>query len=161
MPAGMIRLLILDCDGVLTDGGLYYGPDGEEWKRFDVRDGLGIRMLIEAGVRVALVSGRGNAALERRAADLGIAPVHIGVRDKQAAIAAIQTDAGIGPDETAAMGDDLPDLGLFAQAALKIAPADAEAEILAAADHVTARGGGHGAVRDAARFILAMNADGE
>lgn len=153
----MIRLLVLDCDGVLTDGGLFYGPDGEVLKRFDVRDGLGIRLLVDAGVQVAIVSGRGNAALARRAADLGIAPVHAHVRDKGEAIRAIQAETGITAGETAAMGDDLPDLAMFEHAALTIAPADAEQEVIAAAHHVTPRGGGHGAVRDAARHILVLN----
>lgn len=153
----MIRLLVLDVDGVLTDGGLYYGPDGERLKRFDVHDGLGIKLLQAAGVTVALVSGRESPALRRRATDLGIEQVHLGAADKGPAIEAIQHALAIGVAETAAMGDDLPDLAMFERAALKLAPADAEPELRAAADHVAPRGGGRGAVRDAARYILMLN----
>lgn len=149
---------MLDVDGVLTDGGLFYGPDGEVLKRFDVKDGLGIRLLIAAGVEVAIVSGRDDAALAHRAAELGIAELHMGVADKGRAIRDIQARRGIPPEATAAMADDLPDLPLFAHAALRIAPADAEAEVLTEAHHVTPRPGGHSAVRDAARLILARNA---
>ena len=153
----MIRLLVLDVDGVLTDGGLFFGPDGEQLKRFNVRDGLGIKLLQQAGVTVAIISGRSCAALDRRAADLGIAELHGGVGDKRAVLADLQARLAITPAETAAMGDDLPDLALFAGAALRIAPADAESELIAAADLVTARAGGHGAVRDAAIHILNLN----
>lgn len=153
----MIRLLVLDVDGVLTDRGLYYGPAGEALKRFDVRDGLGIRLLQKAGVTVAIISGRGSEALAARARDLDIAELHMAVGDKGEVLARLATRLGLGRAEMAAMGDDLPDLPLFAGVGLRIAPADAEPEILAAADHVTARPGGHGAVRDAAHHILAVN----
>jgi len=153
----MIRLLVLDVDGVLTDGGLYYGPAGEALKRFDVRDGLGIRMLQKAGVTVAIISGRGSEALAARAADLDIAELHMAVGEKGEVLAGIAHRLGLAREEIAAMGDDLPDLPLFAAAGLRIAPADAEPELIAAADHVTTRSGGHGAVRDAAHHILALN----
>ncbi|PZU10330.1 HAD family hydrolase [Sphingomonas sp.] len=153
----MIRLLALDVDGVLTDGGLHYGPGGEEMKRFNVRDGLGIKLLQQAGIVVAIVSGRSSAALAARAGELGIAELHAGVGDKAAILAGLQERLGIAPAETAAMGDDLPDLALFSAAGLRIAPADAEPELIAAADFVTPRAGGHGAVRDAAIHILSLN----
>lgn len=153
----MIRLLVLDVDGVLTDGGLYYGSGGEQLKRFNVRDGLGIRLLQQVDVIVAIVSGRSSAALSARASELGITELHAGVGDKAAIVTALQARLGVTPAETASMGDDLPDLALFAHAALRIAPADAEPAVIAAADFVTARAGGHGAVRDAAHHILARN----
>jgi YrbI family 3-deoxy-D-manno-octulosonate 8-phosphate phosphatase len=153
----MIRLLVLDVDGVLTDGGLFYGADGEQLKRFNVRDGLGIKLLQQAGVTVAIVSGRFSPALARRAAELGITELHGGIGDKAIVLADLQSRLGVPPAETAAMGDDLPDLALFSGAALCIAPADAEPEVIAAAQFVTARMGGHGAVRDAAVHILARN----
>lgn len=159
MVTAMIRLLVLDVDGVLTDGGLFYGPDGEQLKRFNVRDGLGIKLLQQAGVAVAIVSGRASPALARRAAELGIDELHAGVGDKAIILSTLQAKLGTTPAETAAMGDDLPDLALFAGAGLRIAPADAELELLAAADFVTPRAGGHGAVRDAATYILARNGD--
>ncbi|WP_174273823.1 KdsC family phosphatase [Sphingomonas bacterium] len=153
----MIRLLLLDVDGVLTDGGLYYNADGEVLKRFNVRDGLGIKQLTAAGVAVAIISGRDSPVLRRRASELGIQHVHAGIADKAHAAATLQSTLGIPHSDTAAMGDDLPDLPLFNVAALRIAPADAEPEILALVDFVTPRPGGHGAVRDAARHILALN----
>lgn len=153
----MIRLLLLDVDGVLTDGGLFYGADGEQLKRFNVRDGLGIKQLMASGVAVAIVSSRDSLALRRRAADLGITHLHAGVAHKASTATALQHDLDISHAETAAIGDDLPDLPLFEAAALRIAPADAEPEILALADFVTPRPGGHGAVRDATRHILALN----
>jgi 3-deoxy-D-manno-octulosonate 8-phosphate phosphatase (KDO 8-P phosphatase) len=155
----MIHLLVLDVDGVLTDGGLFYGPDGEQLKRFNVRDGLGIKLLQQAGVTVAIISGRSCAALDRRAADLGIVELQSGVGDKSVVLADLQARLGVPPAQTAAMGDDLPDLALFAGAALRIAPADAEPELIAAADIVTSRNGGQGAVRDAARHILTLNGE--
>jgi 3-deoxy-D-manno-octulosonate 8-phosphate phosphatase (KDO 8-P phosphatase) len=122
-----------------------------------VRDGLGIKLLQQAGVTVAIVSGRSSPALARRAAELGITELHGGVGDKAQVLADLQSRLAIFQAETAAMGDDLPDLALFSGAGLCIAPADAEPELIAAAHFVTARSGGHGAVRDAAVHILARN----
>lgn len=155
----MIRLFVTDVDGVLTDGRLDYGVSGEDRKTFDVKDGQGIVMLMQRGVTIAFVSGRRTHALELRAAELGVERVHQRVVDKAEIVSAIQKELGIGPDETAAMGDDLPDLAMFALASLTFAPADAESEVQNAATVVTGRSGGRGAFRDAARHVLSLNAD--
>jgi 3-deoxy-D-manno-octulosonate 8-phosphate phosphatase (KDO 8-P phosphatase) len=155
----MIRLFVTDVDGVLTDGRMDYGVTGEDRKTFDVKDGQGIVMLMQRGVTVAFVSGRRSHALELRAAELGVERVHQRIVDKADTVSAIQKELGIGPAETAAMGDDLPDLAMFTLASLTFAPADAEAEVQEAATIVTRRDGGRGAFRDAARHVLQHNAD--
>lgn len=155
----MIRLFVTDVDGVLTDGSLDYGVSGEDRKTFDVKDGQGVVMLRQRGVEVAFVTGRGGHALRARAEELGVVRVHERVRDKAQIVADIQKELGIGPDQTAAMGDDVPDLAMFSLAGITFAPADAEHEVQEAATIVTRRGGGRGAFRDAARHVLSMNAD--
>ncbi len=147
-------LLLCDVDGVLTDGTLWYGPDGEELKRFDVKDGLGLKRLMRAGIEVAIVSGRRCRALETRLLELGVRHVHLGVSDKASVVRGIQKELGIGRDQTAAVGDDLPDLDMFALAALRVAPADAVREVRDAADIVLDSPGGRGAVRELAERIL-------
>lgn len=155
----MIRLFVTDVDGVLTDGRLDYGVSCEDRKTFDVKDGQGIVMLMQRGVTVAFVTGRGSHALTARAAELGVERVHQKVRDKAEVVSAMQSELGITPAETAAMGDDLPDLAMFGLASLTFAPADAEIEVQEAATVVTRRDGGRGAFRDAARHVLQHNAD--
>lgn len=151
-----VRALVLDMDGVFTDGGLYLGSDGAEMRRFDTRDGLGVKMLLEAGYRVALVSGRSSAVVAQRMAELGVAPVHQGVADKGACFDQTLAQLGIVAAQTAAVGDDLPDLPMLARAAVAIAPADAVAPVRAAAHWVTVARGGHGAVREIADALLAV-----
>ena len=150
-----VELLLLDVDGVLTDGGVTLGPDGEERKTFNIRDGLGLRLWQQAGCRVGLVTGRASRALERRAAELGIACVRQGVTDKAAATAAILAECGLDATQAAFMGDDLPDLAAMAACGVAIAPADACREVRAAAALVTALAGGRGAVREAIERMLA------
>jgi 3-deoxy-D-manno-octulosonate 8-phosphate phosphatase (KDO 8-P phosphatase) len=155
-PAGArhIRLLVLDVDGVLTDGGLVYGPRGEDSKRFCVHDGLAMVQAERAGLRLAVVSARASAAVTRRMAELGVAEVHQGVRDKAAALDAIAGRLGLGRAEVAAMGDDLPDLPMLRASGLPLAPANAVAEIRRAARWVSRRPGGEGAVREAIEMLL-------
>lgn len=155
----MIRLFVTDVDGVLTDGRLDYGVSGEDHKSFDAKDGLGILMLMQRGVQVAFVTERRSHAVDVRAAELGVERLHQGVRDKGEIVSSIQKELGIGPAETATMGDDLPDLPMFRLASLSFAPADAESEVRDSATIVTERGGGRGAFRDAARRVLQHNAD--
>lgn len=155
----MIRLFVTDVDGVLTDGSLDYGVSGEDRKTFDVKDGQGIVSLMKHGVVVAFVTGRGGHALEARARELGVERLHQRVRDKAEVVAAIQKELGVSPAETAAMGDDVPDLAMFALAGLTFAPADAEFELAERANVVTRRPGGRGAFRDAANHVMALNAD--
>jgi 3-deoxy-D-manno-octulosonate 8-phosphate phosphatase (KDO 8-P phosphatase) len=157
--ARAVRLLILDVDGVLTDGSLYFTARGEEMKRFDVRDGHGMRMLSEAGVRIAIVSGRSSEAVARRAEGLGITEVLQGIDDKLAACQALAGRCGLGLENCAALGDDLPDLPLLRRAVLAASVPGAPAPVRAAAHYVTEREGGHGAVREVCEFIL--NAQGK
>lgn len=150
-----VRLVVLDVDGVLTDGRLYYGPDGEYLKSFSVRDGLGLRLLERAGFSVALLSGRSSPALAARARDLGLKLVVMGSGDKSADLDRIQAEAGgCSDDETAVMGDDLPDLPMLRRAAVSACPADAAPEVVAACDVVCRVEGGDGAVREFAELLL-------
>lgn len=155
-PAGAarIRLLVLDVDGVLTDGELVYGPSGEETKRFHVRDGLAMQVARQAGIEIAIVSGRASAAVTRRMSELGIVEVHQGVADKAAELRAMLARLAIRPHETAAMGDDLPDLPLMKMAGLALAPSDAAPETRRAAAWVSRAPGGRGAVREAVEMLL-------
>jgi 3-deoxy-D-manno-octulosonate 8-phosphate phosphatase (KDO 8-P phosphatase) len=156
--ARRIRLLILDVDGVLTDGGLVYGPTGEELKIFHVRDGHAIGVAQAAGLTVSVVSGRSSAAVARRMADLGVTEVHQGVSDKLALLATLCARHGIGADAAAFMGDDLPDLPLLGAVGLALAPADAVADVRRAAHWISRRGGGGGAVREAIEWLLRARA---
>lgn len=153
-----IRLLVLDVDGTLTDGSILIGPDGQEWKRFCVRDGLGIMMWKRAGGMVAIITGRRSEALTHRARELGIDHVHQSASDKVRALDAVLAATGCTPQESAAIGDDLPDLALFRKVAFGMCPADAAPEVRAAARHVMRSPGGHGAVREAIEILL--RADG-
>ena len=149
-----IQLLGLDVDGVLTDGRLLFTDSGEAGKQFHVRDGEGLRRLQEAGVRVALVSGRHSRALEHRARELGITEVLQGVANKGAVWAALQLRLGITPRHCAYMGDDLPDLPCLRQAVLPACPQDAVDEVRAEALFVSRFDGGQGAVRDLCDLLL-------
>lgn len=150
-----IRLVACDVDGVLTDGSLTYGPEGERDKTFHVRDGLGLRRLREAGVEVALITSRGGPALLRRAEELRIAHVITGRDDKAAALAELAADLGVALADVAYVGDDTLDLGALAAAGVAIAPADAHPAVRAAAAWVTRAPGGRGAVREIADAIVA------
>ena len=152
--ARRIRLLVLDVDGVLTDGRLYFGADGENLKVFDVRDGAGLVAVQRAGISVAIVSGRNSPAVDRRAAELGIRLVRQGATDKAHALETLAARLGAAREEVACVGDDTPDLPMLRRAGLAIAVADAHAEIIAAADWVTTRKGGRGAVREVCDLLL-------
>lgn len=152
--ATRVRLLALDVDGVLTDGLLYYGNEGEELKAFNIKDGLGIKLLQRAGVNVVIITGRESAIVARRARELGIADVVQGREDKYQALLELCQRRGLRLDECAYMGDDLPDLAAIAAAGLGMTVANASAEVLAAAHWCSARDGGRGAVREACEFIL-------
>jgi 3-deoxy-D-manno-octulosonate 8-phosphate phosphatase (KDO 8-P phosphatase) len=152
--AKAIRLLILDVDGVLTDGRLVYGPVGEELKVFHVQDGLAVVEARRCGLGVAVISGRASAAVSRRMADLGVLEVHQGSDDKQAVLEDLLRRRGVGLRETAYMADDLPDLPLLKSVGLALAPANAVAEVKRVAHWVGRRAGGEGAVREAVEAIL-------
>jgi 3-deoxy-D-manno-octulosonate 8-phosphate phosphatase (KDO 8-P phosphatase) len=148
-----VRLFVLDVDGVLTDGRVIYSPDGE-LQCFSVADGLGLVWLKRAGVQVVWISGRGSPATERRAAELGVVELFLRAGPKGEIMRAVQGRLDISPDETAAMGDDLPDLALFAHAGFCAAPANARPEVKRRAHYVTTATGGAGAVREVAELIL-------
>lgn len=149
-----IKLVITDVDGVLTDGKLYYDANGEALKCFHVRDGLGIRMLIESGVQVAVLSGRDSAILRRRIADLDIEHALLGKLDKQTACIQLFKDCGVAAAETLFIGDDSVDLPAFALCGVAVAVNDAPHYIQAAADYTLESSGGNGAFRELADKIL-------
>ncbi len=149
-----LRLLVLDVDGVLTDGGLWTTESGEVIKRFDVRDGLGIRLLQQAGLEVALLSGGKGGASEQRGRYLGIRHCLTGVKDKPAALAGLQRTLAVTVAHTAFVGDDLNDLVVRPLVALLLCPADATEALRCRADWVLSRNGGDGAVRRLAEAIL-------
>jgi 3-deoxy-D-manno-octulosonate 8-phosphate phosphatase (KDO 8-P phosphatase) len=152
--AQAIRLLILDVDGVLTDGRLYFDAKGETLKVFHVRDGHGLKMLQRAGIEVAFVSGRRSDAASHRAEELGISRFHEGVRDKVAVLEEIMAAMGIEASQVAAVGDDLVDLPHMSRVGLAVAVADAVPEVIAAAHWVTSLPGGRGAVREVCDLVL-------
>lgn len=149
-----VRLIITDVDGVLTDGGLYYGPDGECLKRFCAQDGLGIVLLQKAGIRVAVLSGRDCPALRRRLADLGITLFRLGRVEKRTACEDLLRESGVSPEESLFIGDDLPDLDGFACCGLGIAVANARNRVREAAHLVLNARGGQGAFRELADKLL-------
>jgi len=156
-PTG-IRLVGFDVDGVFTDGRFYLSDDGVETKAFFTQDGFGIRSLLDAGIAVAVISGRRSRAVERRMAELGVRHVVQGCKDKVAAFGEITAELGIGRAETAFVGDDVPDLPLLGSVGWSVAVANAVAEVRAACDAVTTAPGGAGAVREVCDLILAAAA---
>lgn len=152
--ARAVRLLVLDVDGVLTDGRLYFGPQGEALKTFHVRDGHGLKMLMAAGLEVAILSGRRSDAAYHRARELGIRRFHEGLRDKVAVLRGICSELNLPLAAVAAVGDDLVDLAHLRQVGLAVAVADAVPEVLAAAHWVTRLPGGQGAVREVCDLLL-------
>lgn len=156
----MIRLIMTDVDGVLTDGSLDYGVSGPDRRTFHARDLQGIRMLARMGVTVAFVTDRRSHALDAFAHDAGVERILIHAEPAQA-LADLQKELGIGADATAVMGDDVTDLPLFGMAALSFAPADAEHEVARAATVVTRHEGGRGAFKDAAGHVLMHNAESQ
>lgn len=152
--AAAVRLLVLDVDGVLTDGRLYFGADGEAMKVFDVRDGHGVKLLREAGIEVAILSARSSPIVERRARELGIARVMQGATDKGAGFAALAGAMQVATEHCGYIGDDWPDLAALARAGFAATVADAAPEVRAVAHWTTAAPGGRGAVRELAEFIL-------
>ena len=157
VPAALarVRLLVLDVDGVLTDGRLFYGPKGELLKAFHVRDGYGIKKVAESGITVAIISGRKSEAVARRAKELGIRHVTQGANDKLAALRKLAKARGVSLEECACVGDDTPDAPILAAAGVGIAVADAHDDALSVADLITTRSGGQGAVREVCDWLIA------
>jgi 3-deoxy-D-manno-octulosonate 8-phosphate phosphatase (KDO 8-P phosphatase) len=150
-----IQLLVCDVDGVLTDGGLHYDEDGRVVKRFDVRDGLAVRMLQRAGITVALLSGGRSGAIEQRARHLDIQHCLVGVGDKRAGLAGLQQQLQMPASATAFIGDDLNDLTVRPITNLLVAPADAANGLRRQADWILSCRGGNGALRELAEALLA------
>lgn len=153
-PPPDIELLILDVDGVLTDGGIMLDDNGAETKRFHVRDGTGIRIWLELGYQVAMITGRSGKALAHRTAELGVKHVIQGSRDKGAAFDELTRSLSIDPSRAAVLADDLPDLPVMRRAGYAMAVADASREVRKLASYVTSRPGGHGAAREAVELLL-------
>ena len=152
--AARIKLLLMDCDGVLTDGRVWLFENGEEQKGFHTRDGLGIELLHRAGLHSGIISGRTSNAVQKRAQGLGMSFVVQGCEDKQKAFADILDKAGVENLEVAFIGDDLNDIPLMLQSGLGVAVADAALETREHAHHVTTAAGGFGAVREVIELIL-------
>lgn len=152
--AAQIQLVIFDVDGVLTDGRLYLGNDGNEYKAFHIRDGHGIKMLLDAGVEVAIISGRRAASVERRMTDLGIRHAYLGVQDKLAAFDSLLVRLGLTAEQVAFVGDDLIDLPVMARVGLAIAVRDADPFVRQHAHWQTPSRGGRGAARDVCELLL-------
>ena len=149
-----IQLLLLDVDGVLTDGRIIYDDAGSQVKEFNVRDGLGIRLAMAAGIKIGMVTGRASNALNFRCRDLGVPYVYAGVRQKDRLLEKIVEQTGVLPDLTAFVGDDIPDICLMRRIGLPIAVADAHELVKKHAVWVTSSAGGGGAVREVCEALL-------
>ena len=154
-PLERVRLLVLDVDGVMTDGRLYFDAQGEALKVFHVRDGLGLKQLMRSGVEIAVISGRRSEAVSVRCRELGIQHLEQGCADKVAALDRLLAQLRIAREEVLCVVDDTSDLALAHAAGLAVAVADAHEEVRAAADRVTTLQGGRGAVREVCDWIIA------
>jgi 3-deoxy-D-manno-octulosonate 8-phosphate phosphatase (KDO 8-P phosphatase) len=154
LAAQGIRWVIFDVDGVLTDGRIYIGEHGEQFKAFSTLDGHGLKLLAQGGITPVVVTGRDSPAVRRRVADLGIQHAVYGAADKLAAATQLMVQLSLGWDTLAAMGDDWPDLPLLTRAAFACVPANAHIEVKAVAHHVTEAGGGFGAARECCDLLL-------
>ena len=150
----MLELISFDVDGVLTDGRIVYTDDGRELKAFNVQDGAAIRLLLEHGIEVALLTGRSSPMVERRARELGIRHLHQGLADKAPALKALSTKLNIPLAHMAHVGDDLPDLALFELAGLSVCVPDGHPAVISRADLVTRTRGGEGVARELAELVL-------
>ena len=153
-----IRLFATDVDGVLTDAGMYYSESGDEWKKFNTRDGMGLKLLQLAGVITAFVTMENTKLVARRAAKLAIPEVHQGVRDKLSVLREMATQHGLTLQEVAFIGDDVNDLDALQAVGFSAAPADGLPSVLKVVDYICQKKGGEGAVREVADLILAARA---
>jgi len=152
--AARVRLLCVDVDGVLTDAGMYYGPDGEVLKKFNTRDGMGLARVREAGIAVAIISGEDSAIVHARAAKLKIDDVYCGAANKRVAIDELCGKHGLHVEQVAFIGDDLNDLPALECVGLACAVSDAAEPVKQVAHYVTTRRGGDGAVREVCEFLI-------
>jgi 3-deoxy-D-manno-octulosonate 8-phosphate phosphatase (KDO 8-P phosphatase) len=154
MQAQLVRAAIFDVDGCLTDGRIYVGEQGEQFKAFNTLDGQGIKLLAQGGIRPIVITGRDSPAVRRRCADLGVQDALFGVHDKLAAARGLMQSLALNWRELAVIGDDWPDLPLMTRAAFACAPANAHQEVKAVAHHLTTLSGGHGAAREFCDVLL-------
>lgn len=153
--AGNIKLLVLDVDGVLTNGQVWIGADGKESiKAFDIQDGLGIKLLEQCGIPTAVITGRNSKMVLARCEELGIKHVHMGVENKAIALEVLLQDLNLSPADCAVMGDDWPDLQMMKNACLRICPAQGHSAVKEFAHLVTTHAGGSSAVREVCDLIL-------
>ncbi len=152
-----IKLLVCDIDGVFSDGRIYLGNDGEELKAFHTRDGFGFKAVKKVGVKTAVITGRQSAIVTKRMASLQTDFIVQGREDKKTALQSLLVEHQIEPEEVLAVGDDVPDLGMFALAGLKVAVADAHPLVVQHADWTTSMRGGFGAVREVCDMLLQAN----
>ncbi|MCF8081953.1 MAG: HAD-IIIA family hydrolase [Deltaproteobacteria bacterium] len=152
--AAGIRLLILDVDGVLTDGRITLNERGEEIKSFNVKDGLGLQMVASEGIEVVILTGRTSKAVAHRARELGIAEVYQGIADKRKTLQQLISQKGLDKTQVCCIGDDLPDLPMFGECGICVAVSDAVSEIRQEADFITRTKGGWGAVREVCDWLL-------
>ncbi len=152
--ARQVRIAIFDVDGVLSDGGLHYAETGDAMKTFDVRDGMGMKMLQDSGVELAIITSRKAGSVRERAADLGIRHVQQGVGNKYTAFEVLLADLRLTPDQAAFLGDDLVDLPVLKRCGFAVTVSDAPAVLKRHADYVTSAAGGHGAAREFCEVIL-------
>ncbi|MEJ7930293.1 HAD hydrolase family protein [Ramlibacter sp. AN1015] len=154
LAAQGVKVAFFDIDGVLTDGGVYLSAEGEMLKRFNILDGLGLKLLQRAGIVPVVITGRDSAPLRARLAALGVTRVHYGTEDKRPAAERTLHELGLGWSDAAGIGDDWPDLPVLRRCAFACAPSNAHAEVRAVAHHVTAASGGHGAAREFCDVLL-------
>ncbi len=152
--SGPIKMVLLDVDGVLTDGGIVYGAAGEELKRFDIQDGMGITLAVRSGLKVGILTGRTSPTVERRARELSMAVVKQGFPAKLEGWRQVLEETGLSEPQVAYMGDDVQDLPVLWRAGFSAAPANALPEVKSEVDYVCQRSGGHGAVREFIDLLL-------
>ena len=152
--AAKVKLFIFDVEGVLTDGGLHYGAEGEAFKTFNVQDGLGIKLLQESGVLTGIISARRSPQVAARAKDLAIELVHQGGHDKLTPFRALLAQLNLTEEQVGFIGDDVVDIPILSRAGFAVAVPNGRPEVLARAHHVTEHRGGHGAVREVCEFVL-------
>jgi 3-deoxy-D-manno-octulosonate 8-phosphate phosphatase (KDO 8-P phosphatase) len=152
--AQAVRMIVFDVDGVLTDGSLFYGDDGQEYKAFNSRDGHGIKMLSATGVAPAIITGRTSQVVLHRARNLGITRIYQGAEDKLASFENLLSSTHLEPEQVAYMGDDVVDLPVLRRCGLAITVPDAQAEVRARCHLITRAAAGRGAAREACEFIM-------
>lgn len=154
VKAAAVALMGFDVDGVLTDGSLYFGPGGDEIKAFSSLDGHGLKMLRQSGLEIAIISGRSSTALRLRAANLGIAELHMGVEDKRGCMEELARKRGLDMARAGYMGDDIVDLPILRACGFSATVADGHDDVKSRVDYVASHGGGRGGVRDVCELIL-------